>query len=55
MGGLGEDEEGGGACEEREAGRLGARSAGADTGISFRLGAFPFYKLLFPVRIYQNR
>ena len=48
MGGLGEDEEGGGACEEREAGRLGARSAGADTGISFRLGAFPFYKIIIP-------
>ena len=48
-------------CELREAVRLGARSAGADTGISFRWGAFPFcevkmvLKLLLSVRIYKNR
>ena len=49
-------EEGGGGgggdrCEVREAGRPGARSAGADTGISFRLGAFPFYKVKMVLKL----
>ena len=48
-------------CEVSEAGRqVGAWSSGADTGISFRWGNFPFYKVkmglkLFSVRIYKNR